>query len=62
MTQVKCPTCLKALNLQARSEWPDFPFCCLRCKRIDLGRWLDERFTLPSHDLPEDFQDLDEEG
>jgi uncharacterized protein len=24
------------------------PFCSLRCKQIDLNRWLDERYSLPS--------------
>ncbi len=23
------------------------PFCSLRCKRIDLGRWLDEAYGVP---------------
>lgn len=30
------------------------PFCSLRCRQIDLGRWLDERYGLPyeSEDEP----------
>ncbi len=31
-----------------RAKWPDFPFCSPRCKLIDLGRWLDEGYTLPA--------------
>ena len=23
------------------------PFCSPRCRRIDLGRWLDEGYSLP---------------
>jgi endogenous inhibitor of DNA gyrase (YacG/DUF329 family) len=23
------------------------PFCSERCRRIDLSRWLDERYVLP---------------
>jgi endogenous inhibitor of DNA gyrase (YacG/DUF329 family) len=23
------------------------PFCSPRCKQVDLGRWLDERYSLP---------------
>lgn len=23
------------------------PFCSDRCRRIDLGRWLDEGYSLP---------------
>jgi endogenous inhibitor of DNA gyrase (YacG/DUF329 family) len=26
------------------AEWPWFPFCSERCKTIDLGRWLGERY------------------
>jgi hypothetical protein len=24
------------------------PFCCERCRLIDLGRWLDEKQRLPA--------------
>jgi endogenous inhibitor of DNA gyrase (YacG/DUF329 family) len=30
-----------------RSEWPEHPFCNPRCRTIDLGRWLDERYRIP---------------
>ena len=30
-----------------RSEWPEHPFCSPRCRTIDLGRWLDERYRIP---------------
>jgi len=50
------------MNFQARSEWPDFPFCSLRCKRIDLGKWLNEnyRITSESNSIIED-PDISEE-
>jgi endogenous inhibitor of DNA gyrase (YacG/DUF329 family) len=25
------------------------PFCSVRCKKIDLGNWLAERYTLAEH-------------
>lgn len=31
---------------QSRAEWPDFPFCSPRCRTIDLGRWLGERYRI----------------
>jgi endogenous inhibitor of DNA gyrase (YacG/DUF329 family) len=31
---------------QTSAEWPYFPFCCRRCRLIDLGRWLDEDYRL----------------
>ena len=37
-----------------------FPFCSLRCKRIDLGRWFGERYKLQGHDYPEDFHEENE--
>jgi len=62
MSQVRCPVCSKPMNFQARSEWPDFPFCSLRCKRIDLGKWLNEnyRITSESNSIIED-PDISEE-
>ncbi len=30
------------------------PFCSERCRRIDLGRWLDEDISVPFRELPED--------
>jgi endogenous inhibitor of DNA gyrase (YacG/DUF329 family) len=29
-----------------RREWPEFPFCRPRCRLIDLGRWLGERYRI----------------
>jgi uncharacterized protein len=29
------------------------PFCSVRCKEIDLGRWLDEQYGLPIDRDPE---------
>jgi endogenous inhibitor of DNA gyrase (YacG/DUF329 family) len=37
------------------------PFCGPRCKSIDLGRWLDERYGLPierPEDPPDDVPQL----
>jgi endogenous inhibitor of DNA gyrase (YacG/DUF329 family) len=43
---VKCPTCggssVYALSNAFR------PFCCERCKQIDLGAWASERFAVPA--------------
>lgn len=35
-----------------RSENRAFPFCSERCQTIDLGRWLDERYRIPTSDAP----------
>lgn len=42
---ITCPHCKK------ESIWsmdnPFRPFCCERCKLIDLGDWIEERHTIP---------------
>lgn len=30
-----------------RTENKAFPFCSPRCKTIDLGQWVDERYRVP---------------
>ena len=47
---VTCPTC------RARAAWqanPHRPFCSLRCRLIDLGQWLDERYRVPAEADPD---------
>ena len=43
-----CPLCKK--RAAPRSSNPSFPFCCPRCKQIDLGNWLDERYRVPAEE------------
>jgi hypothetical protein len=31
---------------QSTAEWPQFPFCSDRCRVVDLGRWLGERYSI----------------
>ena len=37
-----CPTCRKPV----REGGENFPFCSKRCRWVDLGRWLDERYRV----------------
>lgn len=39
-----CPICRRPFDPQ---HSPAMPFCSERCRLIDLGRWLDERYGLP---------------
>jgi endogenous inhibitor of DNA gyrase (YacG/DUF329 family) len=39
---VACPVCGVAVS----SEQARFPFCSARCRQIDLGRWMDERYRV----------------
>ena len=43
----RCPTCGAASQPQFR------PFCSVRCKQVDLGRWLSESYRLPAAPLDE---------
>lgn len=41
---MRCPTCKREFDPAASTAKP---FCCDRCRLIDLGRWLDEGYALP---------------
>ena len=43
-----CPKCKKEFNYYS-SEFR--PFCCERCRLIDLGQWLNESYTVPVQKL-----------
>ncbi len=45
MTSKPCPHCKKPAA--PRPENPAFPFCCERCRTIDLGAWLSEDYRVP---------------
>jgi uncharacterized protein len=47
--KVICPICGAAMP-GAAVEWPDYPFCSARCRKIDLGRWLGEKYGIPAED------------
>lgn len=43
MPLLHCPVCQQEFS---PDESPAMPFCSERCRLIDLGRWLDERYGL----------------
>ena len=43
--KVKCPQCESEFNYYS-SEYR--PFCCERCKMIDLGHWFNENYSIAS--------------
>lgn len=47
-----CPVCSAPVG--PRGENQVYPFCSERCRTIDLGRWLDERYRIPSAESPAD--------
>jgi endogenous inhibitor of DNA gyrase (YacG/DUF329 family) len=50
---LRCPTCQTLVLAGAE----DFPFCCDRCKRIDLGKWAMGVYKISSPILDPDVLD-----
>lgn len=53
---VRCPAC-GGDSVYAPGN-PFRPFCCERCKNMDLGAWASESFRVPDEDdpaAPDDF-------
>jgi endogenous inhibitor of DNA gyrase (YacG/DUF329 family) len=50
---MSCPMCAKPTDPEYR------PFCCKRCADLDLAKWLNGNYAVPSND-PEDLEHLDE--
>jgi hypothetical protein len=44
MSLVRCPVCGKRFDSFHSTS---MPFCSDRCRRIDLGRWLGESYSVP---------------
>jgi endogenous inhibitor of DNA gyrase (YacG/DUF329 family) len=45
---VRCPICDKRFEIAKLDDLPTFPFCSERCRLVDLGRWLDGDYAIPS--------------
>jgi endogenous inhibitor of DNA gyrase (YacG/DUF329 family) len=57
-SEIRCPICG---NLFDPRHSIAMPFCGPRCKSIDLGRWLDERYGMPierPEEPPDEHPDL----
>ena len=37
-----CPICQKDVS----PDNPEMPFCCARCRLIDLGNWASEKYVI----------------
>lgn len=57
-----CPTCGGPSSLAPENRWR--PFCSERCRLIDLGAWMDGRYTIPGEPVPPETADsrLDQES
>jgi uncharacterized protein len=45
---MKCPICKKPVDDREKDRpATTWPFCSERCKLIDLGRWLSDKYQVP---------------
>ena len=51
--QSRCPICGASVGADNQT----FPFCTARCRKIDLGKWLKEDYTISR---PIEQRDLEE--
>lgn len=57
MALMVCPTCRQKFD---SDQTEALPFCSERCRMVDLGRWLNEKFSLPI-DPEADVAEMDDE-
>jgi uncharacterized protein len=53
---MRCPTCGKSFEPVAPAT---LPFCSERCRTVDLGRWLDEKHSVPVVKPPDEEAEAD---
>ncbi|MCK6440524.1 MAG: DNA gyrase inhibitor YacG [Planctomycetes bacterium] len=49
----RCPECKKAYTYEDVEKHPTYPFCSPRCRLIDLGAWLTEKYAVTQNIDPE---------
>ncbi|MGR9085777.1 MAG: DNA gyrase inhibitor YacG [Gammaproteobacteria bacterium] len=52
---VKCPICRRSVPWTSEQLFK--PFCCERCKLIDLGEWAMEEKRIPGEEMEPDGED-----
>jgi uncharacterized protein len=58
----RCPICHEPVAWEGN---PSRPFCTERCRLVDLGAWMTERYRVPGEDtrVPgDDTEDENEQG
>jgi uncharacterized protein len=56
---MRCPICEREFD---PSQSTAKPFCCERCRLIDLGRWLGEGYGVPAERPVDMSEDGDDQG
>jgi uncharacterized protein len=57
----RCPVCRKVMDKAGRQssrEGGYYPFCCNRCRMLDLGKWFDGDYRIPVEVRPEEAEDI----
>lgn len=57
MARIRCPRCHHWSSLH---DNPFKPFCSERCKLIELGHWIEEKYRIPAETV--DQHDVGLEG
>lgn len=52
MSVRRCKSCEKDLPPRESNSFE--PFCSKRCSLVDLGKWFDETYRIPSRTIGED--------
>ncbi len=53
--QLKCPIC-KNTTEKDKNKNPFLPFCSERCRTIDLGKWLDDKYVITGDEPIQDSE------
>lgn len=48
---IPCPSCACPVAIAAGQQPATFPFCCARCRLLDLGAWADGTRVIPGQPL-----------
>jgi hypothetical protein len=56
MSIIRCPVCNRSFETETAAA---MPFCSDRCRKVDLGRWLDERYSVPVERDSDDFDEAE---
>jgi len=56
--RARCPHCHKAVLTEPENRPADYPFCSERCRLLDLGKWLQGEYSIPTT-APLDAESLD---
>ncbi|MFZ4535016.1 DNA gyrase inhibitor YacG [Propionivibrio sp.] len=56
LAKVRCPQCGGESEWNAANKFR--PFCCERCKLIDLGAWASESYRVPVQETKDPLSEL----